>query len=62
MFVQVIAKTRAVGAVGEVLIVFLFGYGKVKVVLLVGWPSEDTTPPVFTCGKAVRSPYESYGC
>ena len=41
MFVQVIAKTRAVGAVGEVLIVFLYGYGKVKVVLLVGWPSED---------------------
>ena len=38
VFVQVIAKTRAVG---EVLIVFLFGYGKVKVVLLDGWPSED---------------------
>ena len=36
VFVQVIAKTRAVGAVGEALIVFLFGYGKVKVVLLVG--------------------------
>ena len=31
-----VAKTRAVGAVGEVLIVFLFGYGKVKVVLLDG--------------------------
>ena len=41
VFVQVIAKTRAVGAVGEALIVFLFGYGKVKVVLLVDWPSED---------------------
>ena len=37
VLVQVIAKTRAVGAVGEVLIVFLSGYGKVKVVLLVGW-------------------------
>ena len=39
--VQVISKTRAVGAVGEVLIVFLFGYGKGEVVLLVGWQSED---------------------
>ena len=41
VFVQVIAKTRPVCAVCEVLIVFLFGYGKVKVVLLDGWPSED---------------------
>ena len=36
VLVQVIAKTRAVGVVDEVLIVFLFGYGKVKVVLLDG--------------------------